>query len=649
MPSESEIHRVEFISADAEYGFVADKISELIRSGVPQSEIAVISYKTKYFEPLLPYLKAHEEIKIAYEKRDNLFEDEKIHQILTLSRFIYEIASSKPITSPVMEILTYQFLGLPVVEVIRLVEKAKRNKHSIFDEISACENAAIKEVGEWISDLVVKSFNEPLDSILGCLFSKIDTLSMSEYERFRFYENLASLKGKLIQHFGDKSLKLVDLIELVDDYTEAGMALNATSPYRDADEAVQILTAHKAKGLEFEYVFIISTDHTAWGKGKGNNNLLALPKNLAQIRHTGTTDGEKLRILYVALTRAKRVLYITNSLHDFNNKSPERLEYLEEYVDGDDVISPFLPSKKVETAYDVAPPDIKERNLKNWLFNYITDSPDMRAIYRERMANFKMSASALTTFIDIAYAGPEVFFKRYILQAPMEPETEALAMGDLIHKTYEAVTNLNISDEEALEFYVKELEKKDLPVNVSSSVREKGLASLNVSLKAFGNILRSGKAEVDFSAEKIAVSGVPITGKIDHIAIDEKSKTIEIYDFKTGGYHKEKWQSHMTLYKYMLQLGFYKLLLNYSPLYNKYNVTRAHILFVSPDNDGQVYDKPYDFSGEEETELIAIMKAIYNMTSSLKFLDCSDIMIPPDKTLGIKDIKAFIKLMLAKY
>ena len=68
-----------------EYGFIADEIEKLIKAGVSQDEIAVISYKTKYFMPLLPYLKTKSNINIAYEKRDNLLEDEKITRITIYS------------------------------------------------------------------------------------------------------------------------------------------------------------------------------------------------------------------------------------------------------------------------------------------------------------------------------------------------------------------------------------------------------------------------------------------------------------------------------------------------------------------------------------------------------------------------------------
>ena len=648
-PKRSQIYRHEFLSSDMEYGFIAEKIAELICAGVPQSEIAIISYKTKYFMPLLPYLKAHPEINIAYEKKDNLLEDERMHEIFMTLRLIWEIANNRRVTVSVLEIFTYAWLGLPVVEMIKLVEKAKRDKKSVFEVMSACEIAEITEVAEWFADLVAKSFNEPLEVMLGYLVEKISTVEMSEYERFKLYENLAALMGKVKKHFGEKSLRLNDLIEMLDDYEMAEMPLNTTSPYKESDEAVSVLSAHKAKGLEFTYVFIISADHTAWGKGKGNNNLLALPKNLMQIRHTGTTDGEKLRILYVALTRAKTTLYITNSLHDFNGKSPERLEYLEEYVEDEKVISPFLPTREVMLHYEKSAYEFAENNLKNWLTPYIKPMPDMRAIYRERVKKWRMSASALTEFIDVVYAGPEAFFRKYILQAPREPETEALAFGDLVHKVFERVTNAGITNEEAAECFLEELDKKDLPVEIAQKLRERGPADLMVALGEFGGVLRQGKAEVDFGPEKLSVEGVPVTGKIDHILVDEAAKTIEIYDFKTGGYHKERWQSHATLYKYMLQLGFYKLLLNNSPTYAKYKVERAHILFVTPDKkDGQVYDKVYEFNDEDEKALTKLIKAVYEVVVSLRFLDDAELFVGADESLGIRDIRNFIALLLAK-
>ena len=392
-PAESQIYRYEFRASEMEYAFVADKIAELVASGVRQDDIAVISYKTKYFVPFLPFLKAKEGINIAYEKRDNLLENEQIGQLLTISQYVWELANERNENTSTLEVLSYPFWGLPVLDVVRLTGAARREKRGVFEYLSASGNSAITEVMEFLAKLAAKSFTEPLEIWLDYLTGAAELdgkrspfleyyTKRGEYDAFTLYENLAALSGKLRRHFGEKPLRLADLVAMVNDYKEAEMPLITTSPYKDADEAVQILSAHKAKGLEFKYVFMISVDHMAWGKGKGNNNLLVLPKNLQHIRHTGTTDGEKLRILYVALTRAEEAIYITNSLRDFNGKSPERLEYLEEYMEGEEVISSFLPTRRVQTMYELAEPVKAVENLKNWLTPYVKLSPDMRAIYQ---------------------------------------------------------------------------------------------------------------------------------------------------------------------------------------------------------------------------------------------------------------------------
>ena len=672
--AESRIYRYEFAGSDAEFGFVADKIAELVEAGVSQKEIAVISAKHKYFEPFLPYLKAKQGIKIAYEKRDNLLEDERIHEILTVARYVWELANEKRPSVQLMEILSYPYFGVPIIEVIRLMGQARAEHRQAFEYLSENGSEQVQEVMKYLAGLVTRSFTEPLERLLDYIMGlapvdgyrsgfleyhtkphgrAADDEQALEYSAFTLYESIASLKGKLSKHFGERKLKLGDLVEMIDDYEAADMPIGVTSPYKDSAEAVQIMTAHKAKGLEFDYVFILSADHTAWGKGKGNNNLLVLPKNMMQIRHTGTTDGEKLRVLYVALTRAREGLYITNSLMDFNGKSPERLEYFEESIQENktgekEVVSPFLPIGKVVQMTEVGSVAKREENLRNWLASYIVESPDMREIYRERVAGMRMTASVLTSFIDIIYGGPQEFFRSRILMAPREPDTGAQVRGNIMHAVFDEVSRNNLSDEEAAQLYLKQLDEYDTTVEIKDEIRELGLESVAKTLEAFGTLIRSGKSEVNFGPEKLAYEGVPLAGKIDLITVDEKTKTIDVYDYKTATYRKEGWKSHPTLYSYMLQLMFYKLLLNLSPQYRKYQVVRGHILFVTPDKDGEVHDKVYEFDQEDEQEFLKLLTVVYRLIVSLGFMDDAELMIASDKGRAMKDVKEFIALLLAK-
>ncbi len=655
----TQIQRYEFLASDMEYAFVADKIAELVKNGVSQNEIAVISYKTKYFLPLLPFLKAHPEIKIAYEKQDNLLEDEQIHQLITVARYVYELANEKRIDTSILEILTYPFWGLPALEVIKLTGQARREKRSAIEVLGASEIAEITEVVRFLANLAAKSLTEPFEIWLDYLVggAELDGFrspfleyhtKQGDYATFSLYEKLATVRARLKSHYGEQKLRVKDFVMMVDEFEEAEMPMAISSPYREGVEAVQILSAHKSKGLEFRYVFMLSADHRAWGAGKGNNNLLSLPKNLAQIRHTGMTDGERLRILYVALTRARDGLFITNSLKDFSGKITDRLEYFSEYEENDRLVSPYLPSGEVETMYEMSEPKKISENLQTWLTPLLQPTPEMHELYRERVADWRMSASSLTSFIDVCYAGPQEFFKNYVLKAPSEPETEELALGNLMHATFEKITNCGLTDAEAVEFFLSELENRDLPAETVRVLRERGPVALAAALARFGDIIREGQAEVNLAPEKLVINDVPVTGKIDHIIIDKKARTLTIFDYKTGGYHKEKWRSHATLYKYMLQLGFYRLLLKNSAEFRKYKIEKAAILFVVPDNDGEVHMREYEFNDEDEQELLELMKAVYQLVVSLDFIDDPEIFVAPNKDKGLKGINEFIALVLAK-
>ena len=82
--------------------------------------------------------------------------------------------------------------------------------------------------------------------------------------------------------------------------------------------AVKLMTAHASKGLEFNTVFIIGAEEGIFPHANALNE--------------GSMDAieEERRLFYVAMTRAKKKLYITNS---FQRKS------------GDGSISTSTPSR----------------------------------------------------------------------------------------------------------------------------------------------------------------------------------------------------------------------------------------------------------------------------------------------------------------
>jgi len=664
-PTTCQIERHEFSVASDEYYWIAKRIRELINQGENPDNIAIIAPKHKYVAPLLPYLK-NQNLPIAYEKKSNLLENPKICELVTVAEFVHDLANERQPSHRLLEILSFPWLEVDPLAALEVAYAAKKSDQSLLEYLKTSKDEHLQHLAEWLAALAMQSFEAPLELWLDYLIGNHELNGFcspylayyeshgDESEIFEFYENLNTLKNTAISHTQNPVPKLQDFITMIEDYTAADASIINTSPYRDAEHAVQVMSAHKSKGLEFKWVFIIATDELAWGKAKGNNNLFSLPHNLSQIRHTGATEDERLRLLFVAITRAKQHLIMTNSIQDFSEKKVARLNYLAEMRNEstETQISPYLPQgyQEIRLHYDEFDEDTRLNELRqNWIMSYQVLSPDLKLLLQSRLANYRLTATDLTNFIDLIYAGPQEVYKKRILCAPDEPLTLQLAYGNLIHGTLEQVTNQKITDAAALEYFENKATELPLLSREIRELQEKGKASLGVVLHDFQDILRApdAKAEVNLSSEHLIYDDVPVTGKIDHLNIDRNAKTIEVYDFKTGNYHDSKWQSHPTLYKYALQLEFYKLLLNLSPSYRNYKITRGHILFVSPDVEGKVYDKVYEYDVAAAETLRQLAKIVYHQITSLDFVENPALNLSADKSRTVKDIHTFVEQLLS--
>ena len=105
-------------------------------------------------------------------------------------------------------------------------------------------------------------------------------------------ENLAELKGSLLRYQqGNSDGLLADYLQEITLYTN-----NEEKP--SDEKSVNLMTVHNAKGLEFDSVFIVGLDEDV------------IPHYFAA--RDGNIEEER-RLLYVAITRARRRLYLTRS------------------------------------------------------------------------------------------------------------------------------------------------------------------------------------------------------------------------------------------------------------------------------------------------------------------------------------------------
>lgn len=122
--------------------------------------------------------------------------------------------------------------------------------------------------------------------------------NLSEWERL---DNLAELKRAIEEEGHDDDTTLDSFL------SRAALIANIDRSDKN-DDAVRLMTVHSAKGMEFDTVFIL-------GLSEGN-----MPSR----RSSGPEDiEEERRLAYVALTRARKNLFISDS-EGFNNDNTSR-------------------------------------------------------------------------------------------------------------------------------------------------------------------------------------------------------------------------------------------------------------------------------------------------------------------------------------
>ena len=328
-------------------------------------------------QEILPYLD-NENIPYNYERKESVFEQRHIEPLIKICKFLETVADQKSEEGDELlpEILSYEFFDIDRLSIWEISREAYKEKKTWLSAMKDSKNEKISELAKFFIELGILSKTISLEIILDILIGSKDLeLSTDESEDEYFNNSIPKLKSKFVSnyknfYFGESAIKgdlasyihflsslrvfiyslrefkkgekllvkdLSSFIELHKNYNVA--LLNKTSFVGDKS-AINLMTSHKAKGLEFEYVFLISADENVW-KSKGFANKVPLPMNMPYSRMSDNED-DFLRLFFVAATRAKHTIYITHS--------SEILSFLADFKD--------IESKKVE---------IENLDLKNGL------------------------------------------------------------------------------------------------------------------------------------------------------------------------------------------------------------------------------------------------------------------------------------------
>jgi DNA helicase-2/ATP-dependent DNA helicase PcrA len=445
-----------FSSELAQYGWIAEKVDKLIKSGTSPEEIAIIAPRHRYLERLMPYL-GEKNLPVAYERRENILDAPIIIQLATMAQLVVALADNDQEGADALfgQVLGYEFWKLPPQTLIDVsLECYKKHRHWL-DVLSRHKDPRLKAITAWFTDLARRSRLEPmeymLDRLIGGTISGVDsefdqielpsekaTKFVSPFKDYYFdpkrYDSstesylallgqLSTLRHHLRQWQPDRALRIKDLTEFIELNQSAGLKIVDTNPHTQSTSAVQVMTAYKAKGLEFECVFVINAQDEIWGPtARSRGSRISLPRNLP-IAPAGDSDNDKLRLLFVALTRAKHTLHVCGYTHDLDNKLSPALSFIDE-VDG-------LKPKQVSKPTSVKAAEILSTDWSYRFRQVIAGKPELMAPILEE---YKLSVTHMNNFLDVADGGPYFFLTHNLLRFP-EALSPSAAYGDSVHQT----------------------------------------------------------------------------------------------------------------------------------------------------------------------------------------------------------------------
>lgn len=282
---------------------VANEINVLIENGYSYKDFAILArtnaqlqiFETALFNNEIPYVIVdglsfvdRKEIKIilSYLRLAIDFDDDKAFE------YIY----NKP----------NRWLGKQFLDEVK--REARKEKTSLY--------RAMFTIGRrnW-------KYKKGIDEICNL----VNTLGSDHFktvsDRIKYLRNAVNLDAfvskDLCENDDNKTDNMNSLENMAKNYNELKRFVRYMQEFskkddeKQAENCVQLMTIHKSKGLEFPVVFIVGV----------SNNLLP--------HHRNENYNEEQRLMYVAITRAEKLLYISSTLF-YNGKEAGDSKFIEQ-------------------------------------------------------------------------------------------------------------------------------------------------------------------------------------------------------------------------------------------------------------------------------------------------------------------------------
>lgn len=506
-------------------------------------DIAILARANDHLDEIVQSLRYHG-IPYKLGGARSLYNRPEIQRYISLIKVLIDYTDEVAMFN-LLSMSVWNFTPRDIVEIVR---KARNLNVSTFEILEKIEQ---KEIEIKLSDGGLDGNNKLINTLKECI-EKVTKGGDIGRALFYFFENsglkdlyLSEDSGKYYfesentkkffemvnQYFkNNKESNLYEYYDYLKYSIEVGESPNVDSEAFEDLDAVNVLTIHSSKGLEFPIVFLVNMVSDRF-PSRDRKDVIPIPEGLIKETGGGEDDNshimEERRLCYVAITRAKEKLYLTAADFYSQGKRKKKLSnFIYEAVDSSKI--PQNPQKNPENSFgrleeptellDYSSLGLKPRNI----FSYT------------QLHSFEIC--------------PAQYKYEYVLGLPV-PISSALSFGSTVHNTLKQVYdqhkrakegfegfNQYPSIKEALEVFQKNWISVGYEDKKQEEIRFKSGKELFKNY--FKNLYREDDEVLYLEKEfDYGIDDFRIKGRIDRIDVvrrEGKDTFVEIIDYKTG-------------------------------------------------------------------------------------------------------------------
>jgi DNA helicase-2/ATP-dependent DNA helicase PcrA len=624
---------------ETEHAHVAKKISECIETGTPPGEIAVLVRRNSEIAPVaealsrlsIPFVSHGDDPVLAHPVVEGLLVLLKVVAHFGDDRFLYPV-------------LALPYSGISNLDIYRLSAKPRYELGALYALLADKETLeslgvqsidAAQKLYRFLDDSARALRQMPLAVGLervyirsGCLkyvMGRTDALATGDIMRtfFRYVRSLTA---------AHPAFALPDLLAAIEEAKTYRLAI-AGRRYHPAG-AVSVMSVHRAKGMEFDHVFVPHVHDRIWGARRVADHLPLPIFSSPDGGRTETAEDDERRLLYVALTRARKTLTLSYAALSDDGVEQVPSRFLTELRDGHMVEENVEP---IEHALPVSAQDEIRTTL----------SEEEKTFLRGVLAERGMSVSGLNEYL----AAPWKYFFRHLLRVPDLPAPHLLygTAVDEALKWYggERKEGKRPEADDVIGVFVAALARQGLARKDFDTYRERGAAALSGYIAAYADawVTQSESAvklRIPFETGIQGMPSIVLRGELDKVEALEDG-LLRIVDYKTGkpktrGFIEGSVKASDGGLK--RQLVFYTMLMESDPA--RAGKTKETMLdFVEPDANGAYHRETYVITSIDVVEIQETIRQVLQEIYEFAFWDtpCDEKTWEKDGCLLVEAIK----------